>query len=217
MATSSDNSISFLPSETENTPRLKKLLGDVHKLIANYLEEHPEADERSTRRFVAGDVCIENLAEFTATYVLPKQPKASTWNLYLKEQISSKKRRFDEMSEISLDYKALKRDRTEEFIRLETECQKEKEKKPEDQANEVEISSKRRKYYLRDLASLKKFCDVIYENYKTSILVYGATDSVYARHYAPFRYANSGKHILASNIYKYINIVQRLTNVNSVS
>lgn len=45
MATSSDNNISFLPSETENTPRLKKLLGDVHKLIANYLEEHPEADE----------------------------------------------------------------------------------------------------------------------------------------------------------------------------
>ncbi|KAI9325542.1 hypothetical protein BD770DRAFT_458041 [Pilaira anomala] len=190
MATSSDNSITFLPSETENTPNLKKLLGDVHKLIANYLEEHPEADERSTRRFVAGDVCIENRIEFNVAYVLPKQPKVSTWNLYLKEQISSKKRKFDEMGEISLEYKALKQDRTEEFIRLETECQKEKEKMVEDQANEMEISSKRREYYLRDLTNLKKFCDVFYENYKTSILVYGATDSVYARHYTPFRYAN---------------------------
>ncbi|KAI9330799.1 hypothetical protein BD770DRAFT_416541 [Pilaira anomala] len=157
MATSSDNSITFLPSETENTPSLKKLLGDVHKLIANYLEEHPEADERSTRRFVAGDVCIENLDEFNVAYVLPKQPKVSTWNLYLKEQISSKKRIFDDMGEISLEYKALKQDRTEEFIRLETECQKEKEKIVEDQANEMEISSKRREYYLRDLTNLKSF------------------------------------------------------------
>lgn len=207
MSTSSNNNITFLPSEAEKTPDLKKLFGDVNKLIANYLEEHPEANDKSIRRFVAGDVCQEDLAELNASFGLPKPPKATTWSMFLKEQLSNK-RKFIDMSEISEEYNAMKQDRTEEFVQLEVRCQQKKQKMLEKQKEENDSPTIRNEFYRKDLSDLLKFCDVMYENYKTSIIVYGATDTMHFRHYRPFRHANSSKYHMS-----YTKRIKMMSNV----
>ncbi|KAL0582262.1 hypothetical protein ABG067_007887, partial [Albugo candida] len=205
MNTSNDN-ITFLPSEIENTPDLKKLFGDVHKLIDKYLEEHPEADDKSTRRFVAGDVCYEDLDELKNSFIIPpkkEQRAPTTWNLYVSEQLLLKKN----MNEISEKYNSMKRDRTEDFLRLENECQLKKQRMVEKQEEEKESPTIRMKQYLDDVTSLTMFCDAMYENYKTSILVYGATDTVYSKVYCPFQHSNSGNKCL------YIALAKRAEHI----
>lgn len=167
----------------------------MHKLIANYMEEHPKADDKTIRRFVAGDVCLKDLTEFNDCFALPKvmAPRVTTWNLFLGEQISSKKRDFNEINQISEEYNAMKRNRSEEFVLLENKYQQEKQKMMEQQGDKKSIS-KRNGFYRKDLSALIKFCDVMYENYKTSILIYGATDTLYPKHCRPFQHANSGKY-----------------------
>ncbi|KAL0582268.1 hypothetical protein ABG067_007877 [Albugo candida] len=189
MTNSTQATIRFLPLQSERTSDLISLFANVNNTIAKYLEEHPDEDEKSIRRFVAGDVCFEDLAQMADDFVIPKNNirEPSPWNKFLEGQL--KKRKFSEMSQISADYEKLKD--SEEFTQLQLQCKEEKNEKMQKQEVEKNLSQIRYKHYVEDVSTLLRFCDSMQRNYKTSVLLYGATDTLYSDRYGPFRYSNS--------------------------
>ena len=178
--------ISFIPQAHESTEELKTLFSDVQKLIADYKEKNPNQDEMVVRRFVAGEVCREDLNQFSLYF--PGSTREGKLNASMKftsEQQRSKKRTFREMPAMSVDYKKIKKDNPKQIEAWEAECKVDNEK-PDKLPLPV-----RQEMFKKTIGKLERISVDLLNNFDTHVLFYTCTDTVLNRFYPPIVYYNS--------------------------
>lgn len=184
----------FLPEEQEKSEELLTLFSDVNKLIATYMTQNPEKDEKVIRRFVAGDVCREDLNHFVTNFrgVREGKGKITPWSKFVQKEVVGSKRKFSEMTEMSKDFVEFKKTNPSQYEIWEAECAAENvsEKKTEE-------SQLRQTMYKKAFKNLRKLCVDMLEDFDTHVLIYMITDTHYRKHYPSEVYFNSGK--LSSN------------------
>ena len=91
ITTMSSSQSKFVPSVTERTKSLERLIDDIDKLISKYVETNEDEDEQSVRRFVAGNISSGYLNQLEKAVSLPREQK-KLWPKFMSFQIAEDKK-----------------------------------------------------------------------------------------------------------------------------
>lgn len=182
--------IRFVPHAKEASKDLLTLFAKVNTLVSDYMTQNPDESEKIIRRFVAGDVCREDLNSFQNNFVAVKERrgKITPWSKYVQQQVNQKKRKFSEMTEISKDFQELKTADPIQLEMWENDCEVENQ----NQEDEVKDEQIRPVLYKKAISSLKSLLNDMLKNFNTHAIVYLATDTVDTKSYMPFVHYSSG-------------------------
>ncbi|KAK4512350.1 Chitinase 4 [Mucor velutinosus] len=179
---------SFFMYGSDDEILLRPLFQKVDLLINDFAETNAAFTKDQVKRYLGAHVCYEHHTKFIGEFKPPQAIKAklSGWSMYQKEHTQGKKilksERKAHLQQLGAQWKALSAEQQRPY-KLEAEEEKKR-------SSNIDMLAKY-KSFDRHWKQFRRSADFFRENYRTHLMIYRATDTIYDKLYVPLYQPNS--------------------------